>query len=137
MSWSSMTIRTLSLRWALIEPLPVMSRWLDGLSLRFPRDGIIADPHGLRAPGSATCAVSHGRHRLAAAFGTLALSFWPYMIPFSITIEDAAAPHSSQAFMFWGAGLFVFPLMLLFTATNTACSEAGFGRTPITTIDNN
>src|SRR6478672_13076361 len=53
-----------------------------------------------------------------AAFGTLALSFWPYMIPFSITIDEAAAPHSSLAFMFWGAGLFVFPLMLLYTATN-------------------
>ena len=25
------------------------------------------------------------------------------MIPFSITIEEAAAPHSSLAFMFWGA----------------------------------
>jgi hypothetical protein len=31
------------------------------------------------------------------------------MIPFSITIEEAAAPHSSLAFMFWGEGLFVFP----------------------------
>ncbi|MBO0718849.1 MAG: cytochrome d ubiquinol oxidase subunit II, partial [Rhizobiales bacterium] len=50
-----------------------------------------------------------------AAFGTLAISFWPYMIPFSITIEQAAAPHSSLAFMFWGEGLFVFPLMLLYT----------------------
>ncbi len=38
----------------------------------------------------------------AAAFGTLAISFWPYMIPFSITIDAAAAPHSSLAFMFWG-----------------------------------
>jgi cytochrome d ubiquinol oxidase subunit II len=37
------------------------------------------------------------------------------MVPFSITIEEAAAPHSSLAFMFWGAGLFVFPLMLLYT----------------------
>jgi cytochrome d ubiquinol oxidase subunit II len=52
----------------------------------------------------------------AAAFGTLAISFWPYMIPFSITIDEAAAPHSSLAFMFWGEGLFVFPLMLLYTA---------------------
>ena len=51
-----------------------------------------------------------------AAFGTLAISFWPYMIPFSITIEAAAAPHSSSAFMFWGAGLFVYPLMLVYTA---------------------
>jgi cytochrome d ubiquinol oxidase subunit II len=40
----------------------------------------------------------------AAAFGTMAISFWPYMIPFSITIEEAAAPRSSLAFMFWGEG---------------------------------
>ena len=54
----------------------------------------------------------------AAAFGTLAISFWPYMIPFSITITEAAAPHSSLAFMFWGEGLFVFPLMLAYAAIN-------------------
>jgi cytochrome d ubiquinol oxidase subunit II len=54
----------------------------------------------------------------AAAFGALAISFWPYTIPFSITIDDAAAPHSSLAFMFWGAGLFVFPLMLVYAAVN-------------------
>ena len=56
----------------------------------------------------------------AAAFGTLAISFWPYMIPFSITIDEAAAPHSSLAFMFWGEGLFVFPLMLIYVAVNYA-----------------
>ncbi len=49
-----------------------------------------------------------------SAFGTLALSFWPYMIPFVITIDDAAAPRSSLMFMFWG-GVVVFPLMLLYT----------------------
>ena len=38
------------------------------------------------------------------------------MIPFVLTIEEAAAPPSSLAFMFWGEGLFVFPLMLLYTA---------------------
>jgi cytochrome bd ubiquinol oxidase subunit II len=38
------------------------------------------------------------------------------MIPFSITIEEAAAPHASLAFMFWFAGIIVFPLMLLYTA---------------------
>ena len=52
----------------------------------------------------------------AAAFGTLAISFWPYMIPFSVTIDEAAAPHASLAFMFWGEGLFVFPLMLVYVA---------------------
>jgi Cytochrome bd terminal oxidase subunit II len=50
------------------------------------------------------------------AFGTLALSFWPYMILFVLTIEEAAAPQSSRAFMFWGEGLFVFPLMLFYTS---------------------
>ena len=54
----------------------------------------------------------------ASAFGTLAISFWPYIIPFTITIDEAAAPHSSLAFMFWGEGLFVFPLMLLYTAVS-------------------
>jgi cytochrome bd ubiquinol oxidase subunit II len=38
------------------------------------------------------------------------------MILFTITIADAAAPHSSLAFMFWAEGLFVFPLMLVYTA---------------------
>jgi cytochrome bd-type quinol oxidase subunit 2 len=51
------------------------------------------------------------------AFMLLALSFWPHMVPFAITIDEAAAPHSSLAFMFWGEGLFVFPLMLIYVAT--------------------
>jgi cytochrome bd ubiquinol oxidase subunit II len=38
-------------------------------------------------------------------------------VPFAITIDQAAAPHSSLAFMFWGEGLFVFPLMLIYVAT--------------------
>jgi cytochrome bd-type quinol oxidase subunit 2 len=40
------------------------------------------------------------------------------MIPFSITIDEAASPQSSLAFMFWGAGLVVFPLTLLYTAVS-------------------
>jgi cytochrome bd ubiquinol oxidase subunit II len=40
------------------------------------------------------------------AFGTLALSFWPYMIPFVLTIEEAAAPQSSLAFHVLGRGSF-------------------------------
>jgi len=53
-----------------------------------------------------------------AAFGTLAVSFWPYIIPFTLTIEDAAAPHSTLAFMFWGEGLFIFPILLLYAVIN-------------------
>jgi len=50
-----------------------------------------------------------------SAFGTLAISFWPYMIRYVFTVEEAAAPHSSLAFMFWGEGIFVYPLMLIYT----------------------
>jgi len=53
-----------------------------------------------------------------AAFGTFGISSWPCMIPFPITIGQSAAPHSSLAYMFWGAGVFVFPLMLVYTAIN-------------------
>ena len=107
--------------YALVENLRIMSRWVERPYLFvFPAIGIVA---------AIVLAVSV-RHRrdglpyymvvliFIAAFGTLAISFWPYMIPFTITIEDAAAPHSSLAFMFWGEGLFVFPLMLIYTAVS-------------------
>ncbi len=51
-----------------------------------------------------------------AAFATLAASFWPYMLPFSVTVAEAAAPRSSLAFMFWGCGLVAFPAVLIYTA---------------------
>lgn len=107
--------------YALAENLRVIGRWLERPYLFvFPAISILA---------AIVLAVSVRQRRdappfymvsliFAAAFGTLAISFWPYMIPFSITIEDAAAPHSSLAFMFWGEGLFVFPLMLVYTAVS-------------------
>jgi cytochrome bd ubiquinol oxidase subunit II len=58
---------------------------------------------------------------VAAALGMLAISlFWPYLLPFALSIERAVTPHSNLAFMFLGAGTFVFPLMLLFAAINYA-----------------
>jgi cytochrome bd ubiquinol oxidase subunit II len=107
--------------YALAENLPVVSRWLERPSLFvFPSIGVIA----------AVVLVVGVRRRqdglpfamvtfiFLAAFCTLAISFWPYMIPFAVTIEQAAAPHSSLAFMFWFAGIIVFPLMLIYTAVN-------------------
>jgi cytochrome bd ubiquinol oxidase subunit II len=105
--------------YALAENLQVMGRWLERPYLFvFPVIGAVA---------ALVLAASVRDRRdgapfpmvvlmFAAAFGTLAISFWPYMIPFSITIDEAAAPHSSLAFMFWGEGLFVLPLMLVYTA---------------------
>jgi cytochrome d ubiquinol oxidase subunit II len=51
-----------------------------------------------------------------AAFLTLAAFFWPYMIPYAITVGDAAAPDKSLSFMFWGAGVFVLPVIVIYTA---------------------
>jgi cytochrome bd ubiquinol oxidase subunit II len=36
-------------------------------------------------------------------------------VPFSLTILQAAAPISSLSFIFWGAGIVVLPLTLLYT----------------------
>jgi len=107
--------------YALGKNLPVMGRWLERpYLLVFPVIGIAAAiklAHSVRRRQDGV-----PFHMVAiifiAAYGTLAISFWPYMIPFAITVYDAAAPHSSLAFMFWGEGLFVFPLLLIYTAIN-------------------
>jgi cytochrome d ubiquinol oxidase subunit II len=104
--------------YALAEHLPILHRWIDRPYLFvFPAIGAVA---------AAVLALSILRHNdhwpfytvaliFMSAFGTLALSFWPYMIPFVITIDEAASPRSSLAFMFWGCGVIVFPLMLIYT----------------------
>jgi cytochrome d ubiquinol oxidase subunit II len=51
-----------------------------------------------------------------AAFATLAVLFWPFMIPYTVTVGNAAAPEASLSFLFWGAGLFVLPVIGLYTA---------------------
>jgi cytochrome bd ubiquinol oxidase subunit II len=116
--------------YALAENIRVMALWLERpYLLVFPVIGAIA---------ALTAASSVRRRRdgvpflmvgliFLTAFGTLAISFWPYMIPFSLTIEDAAAPPSSLAFMFWGAGLFVFPLMLIYTAVSLSVFRGKVG----------
>jgi cytochrome d ubiquinol oxidase subunit II len=105
--------------YSLAEDLPVMRRWIDRpYLLAFPVFSLLA---------AIVLAISVRRRRdgppfvmvalmFAAAFATFAISFWPYMIPFAVTVQEAAAPDSSLVFMFWGAGLFVFPLMLIYTA---------------------
>ena len=104
---------------ALLENLPIMQRWIERPYLFvFPAIGAVAAMvlassilhHDDTSPFYAVAVI------FVSAFGTLALSFWPYMIPFVLTIEQAAAPHSSLAFMFWGEGLFVFPLMIVYVA---------------------
>lgn len=49
------------------------------------------------------------------------------MVPYSITVAQAAAPSSSLAFLFWGAGRFVLLLILLYSITVYAIFR---GKTP-------
>jgi cytochrome bd ubiquinol oxidase subunit II len=119
--------------YALAEHLPILHRWIDRPYLFvFPAIGAIA---------AIVLALSIMRNNdhwplcavaviFASAFATLALSFWPFMIPFVITIDEAAAPQSSLAFMFWG-GVVVFPLMLLYTVISYGVFRGKVKTTPV------
>lgn len=100
------------------EHLQVLSRWIErpyfvvlpvvmaisiGWSIRGVRRRIDSGP--IRAAAVL----------FVAAFAAFGVSFWPYVIPFSLTLNSAAAPPSSLRFMFWGAGLFVLPLTIIYT----------------------
>ena len=50
-----------------------------------------------------------------AAFCTMVLAVLPYIVPFSLTLAEAAAPPSSLAFLFWGAGIIILPLTIIYT----------------------
>ncbi|WP_426419721.1 cytochrome d ubiquinol oxidase subunit II [Bradyrhizobium genosp. A] len=104
--------------YALVIELPVLHRWIE-------RPVLLAFPViGAAAFGMLAVALRRGHDGLpficgatifAAAFATLAVSFLPYIVPFSITIREAAAPDASLRFLFWGAGLFVLPITLIYT----------------------
>jgi cytochrome bd ubiquinol oxidase subunit II len=49
-----------------------------------------------------------------ASFLSLGVMFWPYMIPYSITVGDSAAPDASLQFLFYGA-IVVLPIILAYT----------------------
>ncbi|MET3723588.1 cytochrome d ubiquinol oxidase subunit II [Sphingomonas trueperi] len=104
---------------ALTDHLSVVHRWLQApILFMFPAMGAAAGAVMLWAvwerreilPFFAAIVL------FAAAMGTLALSFYPYMIPFAITTYQAAAPAASLSFMFWGGGLVILPLTLVYTS---------------------
>jgi cytochrome d ubiquinol oxidase subunit II len=49
-----------------------------------------------------------------SAFLTLGAMFWPYMIPYTVTIGNAAAPDASLSFLFYGA-LVILPMVAFYT----------------------
>ncbi len=125
--------------YALVLDLRLMSRWLERpYLLIFPLIGAVATHRLVRSilhhddfqPFRMVCLV------FVAAFATLAVSFWPYMIPFSLTVEDALAPESSLRFIFW-PGVIVLPLICAYTAIvywlfrGKIRDEADEGPTPV------
>jgi len=117
--------------YALAENLPILHRWIDRPYLfAFPAIGAVA---AIVLALSILRQNDHWPFYMVAlifvsAFGTLALSFWPYIIPFVVTIDEAAAPQSSLTFMFWG-GVVVFPLMLLYTLISYSVFRGKVGTT--------
>jgi cytochrome d ubiquinol oxidase subunit II len=49
-----------------------------------------------------------------SAFATLGVMMWPYMIPYALTVADAAAPEASLRFFFFG-GVVVLPVIAAYT----------------------
>jgi cytochrome bd ubiquinol oxidase subunit II len=47
-------------------------------------------------------------------FLSLVVMFWPYMIPYSVTVASAAAPDASLQFLFYG-GISVLPVIAAYT----------------------
>jgi cytochrome d ubiquinol oxidase subunit II len=105
--------------YALATHLRVLDRWLSRPALLvLPFVAVLAIvglAHGIRRRHDS---LPFAMAVLAVAFSflTLAASFWPYMIPYTVRVEDAAAPPQSLEFFFWGGGLVVFPVVLIYTA---------------------
>jgi cytochrome bd ubiquinol oxidase subunit II len=89
-------------RWGLIFPAIGLSAMAGVfLGVRWRRDGL---------PFAMTVLF------FVAAFLTLAVMFWPYMIPYRVTVANAAAPEASLSFLFWGA-VIVLPVIAIYTAS--------------------
>jgi cytochrome d ubiquinol oxidase subunit II len=94
------------------------------------RSNLYARPWGLVFPAIGALAligvlVGAGRERdglpfamtvlfFLAAFLSLGVMFWPYLIPYSITVASAAAPDASLEFLFYG-GIVVLPVIAIYT----------------------
>jgi cytochrome d ubiquinol oxidase subunit II len=72
--------------------------------------GILVGVHGEHdtLPFTLTCLF------FLAAFLSLGIMFWPYMIPYSVTAASAAAPDASLRFLLY-AGIVVLPIITVYT----------------------
>ncbi len=108
--------------YALVGDYRIMSRWLDHpYLLAIPTAGAVACfllSATVRYPRD-DLAFYTAMSIFAVGFATLAISFWPYMVPFSITIDGAAAAPARLTSVFQ-YGAFALPLMALYTVSNHA-----------------
>jgi cytochrome d ubiquinol oxidase subunit II len=128
--------------YALVLDLRLMWRWFERpYLLVFPVIGAAAVHRLVRGilhrddfqPFRMVCLV------FVAAFATLAISFWPYMIPFALTVQDALAPESSLRFIFW-PGIIVLPLICAYTAVvywlfRGKVRDEAHGSPPVVTVE--
>jgi len=115
--------------YALVSDYRVMSRWLDRPYLLIvPVTGVVASflLSATMYHRRDDMALYAGMMIFAVGFATLAISFWPYMIPFSITIDGGAATPARLTTMFQ-YGAVAIPLMALYTINNHAAFR---GRSP-------
>jgi len=103
---------------AVVMHLHVLDRWLTSpLLFLLPLAGLLAIiglGEGIRRQRD-TMPFLSAVLVIIFAFLTLVASFWPYMIPYTVTVQDAAAPPQSLAFLFWGGGLIIFPIVVIYT----------------------
>ena len=86
--------------WGLIFPILSVAALLGVLAgARARRDGV---------PFAMTVAF------FCAAFLTLGVMFWPYLVPYAVTVADAAAPEVSLRFFFYG-GILVLSVIAVYT----------------------
>jgi cytochrome d ubiquinol oxidase subunit II len=85
--------------------------------------GLVYPAIGVVALAAILAGAHEGRDRLPlamtilfflASFLTLAVMFWPYMIPYSVTVASAAAPDASLRFFLY-AGVAVLPIIAIYT----------------------
>jgi cytochrome d ubiquinol oxidase subunit II len=116
-----LAIFTFLFLYALVGDYRVMSRWLDNpYLLVIPATGAVTSfmlSATMRYPRN-DLALYAGMMIFGVGFATLLISFWPYMVPFSITIDGGAAASDRLTSMSQYA--FVLPLMVLYTINNHA-----------------
>jgi len=106
--------------YAVVGDYRVMNRWLDHpYLLAIPAAGPVASflLSATTRYRRDDLAFYTGMMIFAVGFATLVISYWPYMIPFSITIDGGAAAPARPAAMFW-LGAFALPLLTLYTVDN-------------------